>query len=53
MEQNPFRLIIRNLQISDEDIYLCDTTYFIPIETCDNFNGHRVELNVLGKISHF
>ncbi|KAI8118506.1 Kin of IRRE-like protein 2 [Lucilia cuprina] len=47
VEQNPFRLIIRNLQISDEDIYLCDTTYFIPIETCDNFNGHRVELNVL------
>ncbi|KAI9581462.1 hypothetical protein GQX74_012787 [Glossina fuscipes] len=35
-------------RISDEDIYLCDTTYFIPIETCDNFNGHRVELNVLG-----
>ncbi|KAL9908164.1 neuromusculin isoform 2-T2 [Glossina fuscipes fuscipes] len=47
VEQNPFRLIIRNLRISDEDIYLCDTTYFIPIETCDNFNGHRVELNVL------
>ncbi|TMW45927.1 hypothetical protein DOY81_008993 [Sarcophaga bullata] len=47
VEQNPFRLIIRNLQISDEDIYLCDKTYFIPIETCDNFNGHRVELNVL------
>uniref|UniRef100_A0A1I8PB37 Ig-like domain-containing protein n=1 Tax=Stomoxys calcitrans TaxID=35570 RepID=A0A1I8PB37_STOCA len=47
VEQNPFRLIIRNLEIADQDIYLCDTTYFIPIETCDNFNGHRVELKVL------
>uniref|UniRef100_A0A1I8MZF3 Ig-like domain-containing protein n=2 Tax=Musca domestica TaxID=7370 RepID=A0A1I8MZF3_MUSDO len=47
VEQNPFRLIIRNLQIADQDIYLCDTTYFIPIETCDNFNGHRVDLRVL------
>ncbi|XP_049314276.1 uncharacterized protein LOC105225255 isoform X9 [Bactrocera dorsalis] len=47
VEQNPFRLVIKDLKISDEDIYLCDTTFLIPIETCDNFNGYRVELNVL------
>ncbi|XP_054086404.1 uncharacterized protein LOC105214792 isoform X5 [Zeugodacus cucurbitae] len=47
VEQNPFRLVINDLKISDEDIYLCDTTFLIPIETCDNFNGYRVELNVL------
>nr|XP_036226719.1 uncharacterized protein LOC106618396 isoform X5 [Bactrocera oleae]XP_036226720.1 uncharacterized protein LOC106618396 isoform X5 [Bactrocera oleae] len=47
VEQNPFRLVIKDLKIADEDIYLCDTTFLIPIETCDNFNGYRVELNVL------
>ncbi|XP_054735884.1 uncharacterized protein LOC129242947 isoform X2 [Anastrepha obliqua] len=47
VEQNPFRLVINDLKISDEDTYLCDTTFLIPIETCDNFNGYRVELNVL------
>ncbi|XP_030572924.1 uncharacterized protein LOC115771379 [Drosophila novamexicana] len=47
VEQNPYRLVIKDLRISDEDIYLCDTTFFIPEETCDNFNGYRVELRVL------
>ncbi|KAH8233853.1 hypothetical protein KR032_000185, partial [Drosophila birchii] len=47
VEQNPYRLVIKDLKISDEDIYLCDTTFFIPKETCDNFNGYRVELRVL------
>ncbi|XP_067643045.1 uncharacterized protein nrm isoform X2 [Eurosta solidaginis] len=47
VEQSPYRLVIKDLKISDEDIYLCDTTFLIPIETCDNFNGYRVELNVL------
>lgn len=50
VEQNPYRLVIKDLRISDEDIYLCDTTFFIPEETCDNFNGYRVELRVLGKL---
>lgn len=49
MEQNPYRLVIKDLKIADEDIYLCDTTFFIPEETCDNFNGYRIELRVLGK----
>ncbi|XP_041448121.1 uncharacterized protein LOC111077461 isoform X3 [Drosophila obscura] len=47
VEQNPYRLVIKDLKIGDEDIYLCDTTFFIPEETCDNFNGYRVELRVL------
>ncbi|XP_060661001.1 uncharacterized protein LOC132794519 isoform X3 [Drosophila nasuta] len=47
VEQNPYRLVIKDLRISDEDIYLCDTTFYIPEETCDNFNGYRVELRVL------
>ncbi|XP_055919479.1 uncharacterized protein LOC129951381 [Eupeodes corollae] len=47
VEQSPFKLIIKDLQISDEDIYLCDTTFFIPLEACDNYNGYRVKLNVL------
>ncbi|KAH8266575.1 hypothetical protein KR026_004169, partial [Drosophila bipectinata] len=47
VELNPYRLIINDLQIGDEDIYLCDTTFFIPEETCDNFNGYRIELRVL------
>ncbi|EDW79217.2 LOW QUALITY PROTEIN: uncharacterized protein Dwil_GK12999 [Drosophila willistoni] len=47
VEQNPYRLVIKDLKISDEDIYLCDTTFYIPEETCDNFNGYRVELRVL------
>jgi len=49
VEQNPYRLVIKDLKIADEDIYLCDTTFFIPEETCDNFNGYRIELRVLGK----
>ncbi|KPU79104.1 uncharacterized protein Dana_GF11010, isoform I [Drosophila ananassae] len=47
VELNPYRLIINDLKIGDEDIYLCDTTFFIPEETCDNFNGYRIELRVL------
>ncbi|XP_044314289.1 uncharacterized protein LOC108040062 isoform X9 [Drosophila rhopaloa] len=47
VEQNPYRLVIKDLKIGDEDIYLCDTTFFIPEETCDNFNGYRIELRVL------
>ncbi|XP_041564226.1 uncharacterized protein LOC108136874 isoform X9 [Drosophila elegans] len=47
VEQNPYRLVIKDLKIYDEDIYLCDTTFFIPEETCDNFNGYRIELRVL------
>ncbi|EDV97314.1 GH16788 [Drosophila grimshawi] len=47
VERNPYRLVIKDLRISDEEIYLCDTTFLIPVETCDNFNGHRVELRVL------
>ncbi|XP_070071316.1 uncharacterized protein nrm isoform X6 [Drosophila takahashii] len=47
VQQNPYRLVIKDLKIADEDIYLCDTTFFIPEETCDNFNGYRVELRVL------
>ncbi|XP_034655579.1 uncharacterized protein LOC117893187 isoform X8 [Drosophila subobscura] len=50
VEQNPYRLVIKDLKIGDEDIYLCDTTFFIPEETCDNFNGYRVELRVLENI---
>ncbi|ALC44604.1 nrm [Drosophila busckii] len=52
VEQNPYRLVIKDLKISDEDIYLCDTTFFIPEETCDNFNGYRVELRVLDSPTH-
>ncbi|XP_041564220.1 uncharacterized protein LOC108136874 isoform X3 [Drosophila elegans] len=50
VEQNPYRLVIKDLKIYDEDIYLCDTTFFIPEETCDNFNGYRIELRVLENI---
>ncbi|XP_044314285.1 uncharacterized protein LOC108040062 isoform X5 [Drosophila rhopaloa] len=50
VEQNPYRLVIKDLKIGDEDIYLCDTTFFIPEETCDNFNGYRIELRVLENI---
>ncbi|XP_032573485.1 uncharacterized protein LOC6620129 isoform X3 [Drosophila sechellia] len=50
VEQNPYRLVIKDLKIADEDIYLCDTTFFIPEETCDNFNGYRIELRVLENI---
>ncbi|XP_020816454.1 muscle M-line assembly protein unc-89 isoform X3 [Drosophila serrata] len=50
VEQSPYRLVIKDLKISDEDIYLCDTTFFIPEETCDNFNGYRIELRVLENI---
>ncbi|EDW40286.1 GL24989 [Drosophila persimilis] len=52
VEQNPYRLVIKDLKIGDEDIYLCDTTFFIPEETCDNFNGYRVELRVLDSPTH-
>ncbi|XP_050742543.1 uncharacterized protein LOC108030804 isoform X3 [Drosophila biarmipes] len=47
VKQNPYSLVIRDLKIADEDIYLCDTTFFIPEETCDNFNGYRIALRVL------
>ncbi|XP_037718882.1 uncharacterized protein LOC119552963 isoform X5 [Drosophila subpulchrella] len=50
VKQNPYSLVIQDLKIADEDIYLCDTTFFIPEETCDNFNGYRIELRVLENI---
>ncbi|XP_070141228.1 uncharacterized protein nrm isoform X3 [Drosophila kikkawai] len=47
VDTSPYRLVIKDLKISDEGTYLCDTTFFIPEETCDNFNGYRVDLRVL------
>ncbi|KAL5292690.1 nrm family protein [Megaselia abdita] len=45
--QSPYRLILKDLEISDEELYICDTTYFMPKDTCEITRGYRIDLKVL------
>lgn len=50
MTQSPYRLILKEIEISDEELYICDTTYFMPKDTCEITRGYRIDLKVLGKL---
>lgn len=50
MTQSPYRLILKDIEISDEELYICDTTYFMPKDTCEITRGYRIDLKVLGKL---
>ncbi|XP_055381651.1 putative uncharacterized protein DDB_G0282133 isoform X7 [Condylostylus longicornis] len=47
LEESPYRLTLNDLRISDEDVYICDTTFYIPQESCDATRGYRTEVIVL------
>ncbi|XP_058834264.1 hemicentin-1 isoform X3 [Topomyia yanbarensis] len=40
------RLIFKNVEISDEDTYLCETTFLEPSELCENSGAYSIALNV-------
>ncbi|XP_053670454.1 hemicentin-2 [Anopheles nili] len=45
-EAQTSRLIFRNVEIADEDTYLCETTFLEPSEQCENSGAYSVALNV-------
>lgn len=42
------RLHIKNLQVSDDDNYLCESTYLEPLESCDTTGAYNIKLNIYG-----
>uniref|UniRef100_A0A336JZG9 CSON005257 protein n=1 Tax=Culicoides sonorensis TaxID=179676 RepID=A0A336JZG9_CULSO len=40
------RLHIKSLQVSDDDSYLCESTYLEPLESCDNTGAYNIKLNI-------
>nr|XP_029731892.1 hemicentin-1 isoform X2 [Aedes albopictus] len=45
-ENKRSRLIFKNVEISDEDTYLCETTFLEPSEACENSGAYSIALNV-------
>ncbi|XP_065086926.1 hemicentin-1 isoform X2 [Ochlerotatus camptorhynchus] len=45
-ENQRSRLIFKNVEISDEDTYLCETTFLEPSEACENSGAYSIALNV-------
>ncbi|XP_055535886.1 hemicentin-1 isoform X2 [Wyeomyia smithii] len=45
-EAQSSRLIFKNVEISDEDTYLCETTFLEPSELCENSGAYSIALNV-------
>lgn len=43
------RLHIKNLQVSDDDTYLCESTYLEPLESCDTTGAYNIKLSIYGK----
>lgn len=51
-ENKRSRLIFKNVEISDEDTYLCETTFLEPSEACENSGAYSIALNVYGEYSY-
>lgn len=47
-KENATKLNIKSVQVHDEEVYKCTTTYLDPRETCDSFDSYSIQLNVLG-----
>lgn len=47
------RLHIENLQVSDDDTYLCESTYLEPLESCDTTGAYIIKLNIYGKCNKY
>ena len=43
------RLHLANLQVSDDGVYLCESTFIEPLDTCNNLAVYNIEVKVLGK----
>lgn len=41
-------LHIKSVQVPDEDVYVCETTFLEPLETCDNDGSYSVQLLING-----
>lgn len=44
-------LHIKSVQVSDEDDYVCETTFLEPLDTCNNDGSYTIQLLVNGKRS--
>lgn len=51
-KENVTKLNIKSVQVHDEEVYKCTTTYVDPSETCDSFDSYNIKLNVLGNYSN-
>lgn len=45
------KLDLKSVQVSDEDTYLCETTFIEPMESCDNTGSYSISLKVNGKVN--
>lgn len=43
------RLHLNNLQVSDDGVYLCESTFIEPMDTCNNLAVYNIEVKVLGE----
>lgn len=43
------RIHIKQVQVSDEDNYLCEITYLDPLETCEYTGAYNIALKILGE----
>lgn len=43
------KLNLKSVQVTDEDTYLCETTFIEPMESCDNTGSYSISLKVNGK----
>lgn len=48
-------LNVKTAEVSDEDTYVCETTFLEPMESCDNTGSFSIGLQVHGynKFLHF
>lgn len=42
-------LHIKSVQVPDEDVYVCETTFLEPLETCTTDGTFSVKLLIIGK----
>lgn len=42
------KLNLKTVQVTDEDTYLCETTFIEPMESCDNTGSYSIALKVNG-----
>lgn len=47
------KLNIKSVQVQDEDVYVCETTFLEPMENCENTGSYSIELKVNGKSMPF
>lgn len=57
IEHNPqgpsTQLKLKSVKVSDEEIYMCESTYLEPLETCETSGSYSILLKVNGKYIKF